>query len=275
MARASSRPPVISFLSDYGLKDEFVGVCHGVIAERCPLARVIDLSHAIPRHDVLAGAVVLRGSLAYMPAGVHLAVVDPGVGTSSRRAVALRAADDRLLVGPDNGLLLPAAESLGGVAEAVDVGDSPERLQPVSRTFHGRDVFAPVAAALAAGAGLADVGAPLAPDGLVRMEMPSATLESGVLRAHALLCDAFGNLTLDASPADLRELSAEPGDRLAVRSGGVEHVARHALAFAEVAAGELLIYEDSRGSVALAVNRGSAAELLGAGRGDELLVRRA
>jgi S-adenosylmethionine hydrolase len=273
MAPASPIPGVIGFLSDYGLKDEFVGVCHGVILARCPGARVIDLTHEIPRHDVRAGAIVLRASLRYIPATVHLAVVDPGVGTDSRRAVALRTAEDRLLVGPDNGLLSLAAESLGGVAEAVDVGDSPERLEPVSSTFHGRDIFAPVAGALAAGAELADVGEPLDPQGLLRLELPSGRLDSGTLIAHVLLCDAFGNLTLDASPAQLASLPPAPGGRLAVRSAAGEHAARRARAYAEVPEGELLLYEDSHGSLALAVNRGSAAELLGAGRGDELLVR--
>jgi S-adenosylmethionine hydrolase len=273
MAPARPIPGVIGFLSDYGLKDEFVGVCHGVILARCPGARVIDLTHEIPRHDVRAGAIVLRGSLGYMPAAVHLAVVDPGVGTGSRRAVAMRTAEGRLLVGPDNGVLFPAAESLGGIAEAVDVGDSPERLEPVSSTFHGRDIFAPVAAALAAGAALADVGVPLDPHGLLHLELPSARLESGTLTAHVLLCDAFGNLTLNASPAQLASLPVAPGGTLAVRSAAGEHAARHARAFADVPEGELLIYEDSHGGLALAVNRGSAATLLGAGRGDELLVR--
>ncbi|HYB24188.1 MAG TPA: SAM-dependent chlorinase/fluorinase, partial [Solirubrobacteraceae bacterium] len=141
--------PVITFLSDYGLLDEFVGVCHGVIARRCPSARVIDLTHAIPRHDVRAGAIVLRSAVPFLPAGVHLAIVDPGVsavGRHARRSVAMRTVEqDRMFVGPDNGLLMPAAERLGGVAEAVDIGLSPERLEPVSRTFHGRDIFAPVA----------------------------------------------------------------------------------------------------------------------------------
>ena len=145
-------PPVITFLSDYGQLDEFVGVCHGVMARRCPSARVIDLTHAIPRHDVRSGAIVLRSALPFLPAGVHLAVVDPGVsaiGRHARRAVAIRTVEqDHVLVGPDNGLLMPAAERLAGVAEAVDIGESPERLRPVSRTFHGRDIFAPVAAAL-------------------------------------------------------------------------------------------------------------------------------
>jgi hypothetical protein len=275
MARARSLQGLVSFLSDYGLKDDFVGTCHGVIAARFPAARVIDLTHEIPRHDVLAGAIVLRGSLHYVPAAVHLAVVDPGVGTDSRRAVALRAAEGSLLVGPDNGLLMPAAEALGGVVQAVDVGDTPERLEPVSRTFHGRDIFAPVAAALAAGAALGDVGEPLDERALVSMEMPSARVEEGTLTTHVLLCDGFGNLTLDASPQQLHGLGAQRGGRLAVHSSGGRHLATHAEAFAEVPAGELLLYTDSRGSLALAVNRGSAAELLGAAPGEELSVRAA
>src|ERR1700689_2132708 len=153
--------PVITFLSDYGPWDEFVGVCHAVIARRCPRAHVIDLGHGVTRHDVRAGALALRAALPFARAGVHLAVVDPGVG-GTRRAVALRTAEGgRLLVGPDNGLLTLAAESFGGVAEAVDVGDSPECLRPISATFHGRDVFAPVAAALADGIPLAELGEPL------------------------------------------------------------------------------------------------------------------
>src|SRR3954454_8111441 len=140
--------PVLTFLTDYGLLDEFVGICHGVIARLAPEVRVIDITHGIPRHDVRAGALVLRGALPYCPPGVHLAVVDPDVG-ARRRAVALRCAeDDRLLVGPDNGLLMPAAAALGGAIEAVDISRSAHRLEPVAATFHGRDVFGPVAAAL-------------------------------------------------------------------------------------------------------------------------------
>src|SRR5579859_4186141 len=154
---AASMAPVITFLSDYGLQDDFVGICHGVIAGICPEARVIDLGHGVRRHDVRGGAIVLAGALPYLPAGVHLAVVDPDVG-ASRRAVALRAADDRLLVGPDNGVLWLAAHASGGVVEAADIVRSPFRLEPVSATFHGRDIFAPVAAHLAAGASLAQAG---------------------------------------------------------------------------------------------------------------------
>src|SRR5689334_25253074 len=162
--------PVITFLSDYGLDDDFVGVCHGVIARIAPEARVIDLSHGVPRHDVRSGALLLRDALPFAPAGVHLAVVDPDVG-ARRRAVALRCDhEDRVLVGPDNGLLVPAAERFGGVVEAVEISHSPWRLEPVSATFHGRDVFAPVAARLAGGAPLASAGEPLEPSEPVALE---------------------------------------------------------------------------------------------------------
>jgi len=274
----SAAPPLITFLSDYGGMDEFVGVCHGVIARRCPSARVIDLTHRIPRHDVRTGASVLAGALPYLPvAAVHLAVVDPGVGAvgpAARRAIALRTArEDRLLVGPDNGLLMPSAEASGGVAEAVDIGRSRERLEPVSRTFHGRDIFAPVAAALAAGAALAAVGEPLPAGSLRGLELPAARITDGALAAHVLRADTFGNLILDARAEQLAELGARTGDALTVEHAGSRHAARYALAFGDVAPGELLLYEDALRTLALAVNRGSAATELGVGPDDEIVLR--
>jgi S-adenosylmethionine hydrolase len=270
-------PNLITFLSDYGHSDEFVGVCHGVIARRCPSARVIDLTHGIPPHDVRAGALVLRAALSYMPAAIHLAVVDPWVGAAgadARRAVAVRTVDeDRVLVGPDNGLLMLAAERVGGVVEAVDIGQSRERLQPVSRTFHGRDIFAPVAAALAAGEELATVGRPLPAGELRRLELPSARMIDGALAAHVLRRDHFGNLILDASPDLLDAAGVRPGGPVTVRHAGTAHSARYGATFADVAAGELVIYQDAERMIALAVNHGSAAELLGAARDDELIVR--
>jgi S-adenosylmethionine hydrolase len=269
--------PTITFLSDYGHADEFVGVCHGAIARRCPSARVIDLTHAIPRHDVRTGALVLRDSLAYMPPGIHLAVVDPevgAVGRHQRRAVALRAAaPEQLLVGPDNGLLMLAAERLGGVVEAIDIGRSPERLEPVSATFHGRDIFAPVAAALADGAPLATVGEPLNVAELRVLELSSARIQAGALIAHVLRADHFGNLTLDASHAQLAAVGALLGDAVSVKIADRVHGARYASTFADVAPGELLLYEDAQQMAALAVNRGSAAEALQVGCDDELLLR--
>jgi S-adenosylmethionine hydrolase len=270
--------PTISFLSDYGHDDEFVGVCHGVIARRCPSACVIDVTHAIPRHDVRAGALALRDAVAYMPAGVHLGVVDPEVGTvgrHARRAVALRAAaPDQLLVGPDNGLLTLAAERLGGVVEGFDIGRSPERLEPVSATFHGRDIFAPVAAALASGVPLAAVGEPLDVEELRTLELPSAHIRDGVLVAHVLRADHFGNLILDATHEQIAAVGILLGGPLSVQiADRAAHRARYASTFADVAPGDLLLYEDAQRMAALAVNRGSAADDLRVGRDAELLIR--
>lgn len=268
----------ISFLSDYGSEDEFVGVCHGVIAGRCPAARVIDLDHAIPRHDVLAGALTLAAAVRFLPAGVVLAVVDPGVG-SERRALALRSVrEERLFVGPDNGLLMAAVDRLGGVAEAVEISSSRERLLPTSNTFHGRDVFAPVAGALAAGETLAAVGVPVPGEGIVRLELPRAHLRDDGLLAHVIHRDTFGNLVLDAAHGQLAGLGrgaatgAGAGPTVSVECDGQRHEALLGASFADAPEGGLLLYEDSWGLLALAVNCGSAAERLGAGRGAELLL---
>lgn len=276
MADGRPLPPVVTFVSDYGHLDEFVGVCHGVIALRCPRARVLDISHAIPRHDVSTGALVLRDAVAFMPPAVHLAVVDPevgAVGAHARRGVAVATADGRsMLVGPDNGLLMAAAERLGGPVEAVDLISSPQRLQPVSSTFHGRDVFSPVAAALASGTPLGAVGEPLALEELRRLELTHAHVAGGELVAHVLRADHFGNLILDASHEQLSEAGLSLGSLLSLRAGAQTHSARYASTFAEVPAGELLLYEDAQRNVALAVNRGSAAQLLAIG-GREIVVR--
>jgi S-adenosylmethionine hydrolase len=261
---------VVTFLSDYGHDDDFVGVCHGVIARLAPDVRVIDVTHGIARHDVRAGAIALCRSLPFMPAGVHLCVVDPGVG-GERRAVALRCAvEDRLLVGPDNGLLMLAAAHFGGVAEAVEIGRSPLRLEPVSDTFHGRDIFAPVAAHLAAGtSSLAEAGNALDPAALVRLDLPRARTTAGAgVTAHALLTDRYGNVMLDATRDDLAAGGLRLGNDVTVNG----RMARHATTFADVPAGGLLLYEDSYGAPSLAVNRGSALDALGLRLDDEILI---
>jgi S-adenosylmethionine hydrolase len=259
---------IITFLSDYGLRDVFVGVCHGVIAGICPDARVIDISHGVQRGDVRAGALMLRKALGYVPVGVHLAVVDPGVG-SERRAVALRTADGRRFVGPDNGLLSLCFEAAGGVAEAVDLGRSAFALEPISATFHGRDIFAPVAARLAAGSSLSDAGEPCDPGGLARLELPRPGVEKGVLVAHAVYLDRFGNVQLDASPA---ALDLRTGQAMAVSVRGEAWPGFYGRTFADVPAGELVVYADSDGALAVAVNQGNAVERLGVSVGDELRI---
>jgi S-adenosylmethionine hydrolase len=265
--------PIITFLSDYGLRDDFVGVCHAVIATICPQARVIDLTHGVPRHDAQAGALILAGALPYLPVGVHLAVVDPDVG-AERRAVALRCADERLLVGPDNGLLTPAAEAAGGIVEAVEIAHSPFRLQPVSATFHGRDIFAPVAAHLAAGAALAEAGAPLDPAALVTLELPEPGRDGEALIAHVLYVDGFGNAQLDIDHEQLAGTGLRMGRPAWVQPTGGEGLhAHYARTFADVARGELLIYEDAYRRLAVAVAHGSAAERLSLTPGTELRIR--
>jgi S-adenosylmethionine hydrolase len=258
----------VTFLSDYGLGDDFVGTCHGVIARITPEARVIDLTHDVPRHDVRTGAVILRRALPFCPAGVHLAVVDPGVG-GTRRAVAVRVAEeDRVLVGPDNGLLWPAAERFGGVVEAVDVARSPHRLEPVSATFHGRDLFAPVAAKLAGGAPLAAAGEPIDPDELVKLRLPAPHIDAERVFAHVVSADGYGNVTLD--------VTHEEGTGAGLRLGASVLIngtpATYARTFEEVGPGELMLYEDAYRTLALAVNRGSAKDFLDLALDDEVRI---
>jgi S-adenosylmethionine hydrolase len=269
----SSEWPLITFLSDYGLQDDFVGVCHGVMAMLCPRARVIDITHGIPRQDVRAGAIVLAASLPFTPRGVHLAVVDPDVG-AQRRAVALRLADGRILVGPDNGLLWPAAERAGGITEAVDIAHSDFRLEPVSATFHGRDIFAPVTARLADGAVLAEAGGPLDPAELVRLEFSQARLEDGWLVAHTLYVDRFGNVQLDAGHDDLEQAGLKLGRPVQIRDAAGElHTCAFARTFADVEPGQLLLYEDAYRRLAMAVSHGDAARRLSAKINDELRIQ--
>jgi hypothetical protein len=264
--------PVITFLSDYGLEDDFVGICHGVIAMLCPDARVIDITHGVGRHNIQAGALILRGALPYMPQGVHLAVVDPDVG-AERRAVVLRLADDRLLVGPDNGLLWPAADSCGGVVEAVDIARSAFRLEPVSATFHGRDIFAPVAARLAGGAPLGEAGEPYDPANLVRLELPRPRREEEALIAHTVYVDRFGNVQLDVRHEDLADSGLKLGQRLKLEApSGESSSAQFARTFADVNPGELLVYEDADRALAVAIAHGNAALHLGLTVDDELRI---
>jgi S-adenosylmethionine hydrolase len=258
----------VTFLSDYGLDDDFVGVCHAVIARIAPQARVIDLTHGVPRHDVRTGALTLARALPYAPAGVHLAVVDPEVG-AERRAVAIRCADeDRILVGPDNGVLMLAAAAFGGAVEAVDVGRSPHRLEPLAATFHGRDIFAPVAAHLAAGDPLAGAGDPLGVEELTPLPLPRATLAENRVEAHALAIDGFGNVQLDVGHDELAGSGLKLGRPVLIQG----EPAQYASTFADVAPGALLLYEDAYRSLAVAVNRGSAAERLGLALDDPVLL---
>jgi S-adenosyl-L-methionine hydrolase (adenosine-forming) len=253
---------IVTLLTDYGRDDDFVGVCHGVIRSIHPEAHIVDITHGIRRYAVRQGALVLRNTLPFMPAGVHVAVVDPQVGTE-RRALALRTADGRTLVGPDNGLLSLAWGRCGGIEQAVDITRSPHRLEPVSATFHGRDIFAPVAAHLAAGAPLADAGDPLDPATLATVELPEPRFEDGVLVAHALVFDRFGNVGLNVVHEELAGTGVRLGATVELETGGERYLAKYAQTFANVTAGELLVYEDAYRTLAVAINRGDAASTLG------------
>ncbi|WP_091085419.1 S-adenosyl-L-methionine hydrolase [Micromonospora nigra] len=250
----------ISLTTDYGLTDGFVAACHGVIARLAPAARVLDVTHLVPPGDVRRGAAVLAQTVPYLPVGVHVAVVDPGVGTA-RRGIAL-ATPNGLLVGPDNGLLPDAAQVLGGITAAVEL-TNPAWLAPrVSATFHGRDVFAPVAARLALGAPLDDAGPAVAPATLVRLPAPVVRPEPGGFTAEVLTVDHFGNVQLAAPAALLDPLptAVTVAGRTAVRGR----------TFGDADPGGLVVHADSAGLVAVAVNGGRAADLLAVAAGDVL-----
>jgi len=254
---------IVSLLTDYGYEDEFVGVCHAVIRGIAPDVPIVDLTHGVTRYGVREGAIVLRNSLPYVPAGVHVAIVDPQVGTE-RRGVAIRTGDGRTLVGPDNGLLSLAWERCGGVVEAVDISRSPHRLEPVSATFHGRDIFAPVGAALAAGAELAEAGQHVDPDELQVLRLPRPDVRDGEVVAHVVLVDRFGNASLNVTHADLAGSGLTLGKpvEIEVGDGGKRFLAVFAHTFADVRPNDVILYEDSYRSLAIAVNRGNAATTL-------------
>lgn len=262
MGAVKVRYPWISLTTDYGTEDGFVASCVGVIAGVAPDARLIHVTHAIPRADVRRGAHVLAQTVPYLPAAAHLAVVDPGVGTD-RRGVAV-VAGEGVLVGPDNGLLLPAADALGGVVAAYQLAEPAFWLAAVSPTFHGRDIFAPVAAHLAAGADPAAVGPPIDTAGLVRLPAPQVEAVPGRLSAEVLGVDHFGNVQLAATADDLVSAGLVAGARVRVGSGEREAVATVGSTFADAPAAGAVVIVDSAGYVAVAVNRGSAAEHLGA-----------
>jgi S-adenosylmethionine hydrolase len=262
---------VITFLSDFGLEDDFVGTCHGVIKRIAPEADVIDITHGIEPQSILQGALVLANTLPYMPEGVHLAVVDPDVGTP-RRALALRT-DGRLLIGPDNGLLVHAAEQLGGVNAAFEITNPRYALDPVSATFHGRDVFSPAAAHLSLGLDPAELGNALDVGTLVRLEIPRPEMGERRIRATCLYVDRFGNIQLNLNAAQLEELGIVPGGQVEVDVAMERFYALAARTFADARVGDIVLYEDAYQNIALAISRGNAAQTFGIRAGMEVRLR--
>jgi S-adenosyl-L-methionine hydrolase (adenosine-forming) len=248
----------ISLCTDYGYADGFVAACRGIIAGIAPGARVLDITHAIGRGDVRHGSVVLADTLPWLPPAVHVAVVDPGVGTA-RRGVAL-VSGDALLVGPDNGLLILAAEVLGGVRAAYELVEPAYQLPAVSATFHGRDVFAPAAAHLARGVPPDALGPAVDLASLVALPVPVCEVDGDRIRAEVLAVDHFGNVALAAGPAELGAVGLQTGVAAILRwpPTGIAAVLV-GTTFGDVAPGELVLLVDSAGRLAMACRDGSAA----------------
>jgi S-adenosylmethionine hydrolase len=240
-----------------------------VIKRIAPEAEVIDITHGIAPQHVLQGALVLANTLPYMPVGIHVAVVDPGVG-GDRKPVALRGSDGRLYVGPDNGLLLPAADRLGGVDMAVEIADERYMLTPISRTFHGRDIFSPTAAHLAAGVDVAELGPALEPGTLTSLEVPAPQVGSSRIRATALYVDRFGNIQLNLTSEQLEQIGIVPGTKVEVEVRFERYFAVAARTFADVRPGDIVLYEDAYRNIALAINQGDAARMFSARVGEEV-----
>ncbi len=252
-------PLPISFLSDFGRTDEFVGVVHGVIARIAPEVRVIDVGHDFPRGNVRSGAMALLRSVQYMPQGVMLAVVDPGVGTP-RNPIAART-EWGVFIGPDNGLLAPAVAMVGGADKIVAL-DNPELLLPASGvTFDGRDRFAPAAAVIASGqAAFEDLGSDVPADSVTPLMMPLVEHDEHAVRGEVLWVDHFGNSQSNISPDDMQMVGLTPGDDIIMRIGAIEHQLTWVKAYGDVVEGEGLLHVDSYGQMAVAVRGGRSDE---------------
>ena len=250
----------LTFLTDYGLEDGFVAACHGVSSRIAPNARIIDITHLVPPGDIRRGAAVLAQTVPYFPPAVHVAVVDPGVGTQ-RRAIAV-AAGGSIFVGPDNGLLSWAVDAAGGASAAVSLTNRTFWLDAVTPTFHGRDIFMPVASHLAAGAPLAEAGDEADPASLVALPRPVSRVRDGAADAEVVTVDRFGNAQLSLTGQEAARAGMPPGVAVALEFGGQRLTVPFRTTFGDVAPGELVCYTDSAGFVSVAVNGGDAARRL-------------
>ncbi len=256
----------ISFLSDFGLDDEFVGVVHGVLGRLAPASRVIDVTHGVARGDVRAGSLALLRAVQYLPQGVVLGVVDPGVGTD-RLPIAIET-EFGFFVGPDNGLLSPAVAVVGGASRAVVIDNPEVRIPSRGATFDGRDVFAPAAALLASGgAKFEDLGSPIDPAVLTPQLLPLPEVSEGSVSGEAWWVDRFGNVETNVSPEDLAAAGIAEGDRVVVTVGSQSREAPWVRAYGDVDEGLPLLHVDSYGMIALAVRSGRADQFFGLGEG--------
>jgi S-adenosyl-L-methionine hydrolase (adenosine-forming) len=260
----------LSFLTDYGLEDGFVAACHGVAARIAPHASIIDVTHLVPPGDVRRGAAVLAQTVPFLPPAVHVAVVDPGVGTA-RRGVAV-AAGDSVFVGPDNGLLSWAVAASGGAARAVNLTNRELWLADVAATFHGRDIFMPVAAHLAADADLASAGTEIDVRELVTLPAPERLIRDSTAEGEVVTVDRFGNVQLAITAADAAQIGVAPGGTVLVECAQLRLAVPYRDMFGAVPPGELVAFTDSAGLVGLAVNGGNAAQRLGLAPGARVLL---
>lgn len=263
----------ITLMTDFGNRDDSAGCCRGVIVGRAPDARLVDITHEIPPFDVRRGALTWINVLPYMPVGIHVGVVDPGVGTA-RRPIAVRTRRGDVLVGPDNGLLPAAAAALGGVSDAVELADERFMLQPRSNTFHGRDIFAPMAAALATGTPLGDLGPALDPATLITLDLPRPRWDGEALHCAVVYVDNFGNLRLNAGEDVVSRWGLHEGDMLGVTLGGHRLSVPFARSFGMVPEGAAALIVDAYWHLMLAINRGHAAATYGVGIDAPVVLRR-
>ena len=253
-------PWCLTFLTDFGLEDGFVAACHGVAARIAPDVRIIDITHLVPPGDVRRGAAVLAQTVTAMPPAVHVAVVDPGVGTS-RRAIGLLAGDG-VLIGPDNGLLSWAGGALGGIDAAFVLSNEKLWNHPVSPTFHGRDIFTPVAAHLLTGRTLAEAGTQIDVAGLVTLSAPTNRMLDGEAEGEVLSIDRFGNVQLSIPSVAAAELGVIVGSFMTIRCNRREIVVPYLTTFGSATPGALIAFTDSAGLISLAVRNGNASEKL-------------
>ena len=269
--------PIITFLTDFGLNGA-TAACRGVMLSICRDAQIIDVGHDIRKFAIRDGAFLLRFALPYVPVGVHVGVVDPGVGTA-RRPVAILSGRGDVLIGPDNGLLPPAADAIGGVVDARQLANRSLWLPVTTSTFHGRDIFSPVAAHLAAGDVEFDAVGPQIPvDSLVRLPEPRAAVSEGAIATVVTYVDSFGNIRLAGGPDDLEAAFGGLDDGaglVAEFDGGPRERTQYGTTFGTVPVGASIVYVDSLGNLAMADNQGSLALRLGIGPDRPLRITRA
>jgi hypothetical protein len=263
----------VTFTSDYGHEDVFVGVCKGVIAQRAPHARVLDVCHLVPQQDVERGATLLAAAIPYLPVAIHLALVDPMDGTGSR-GVVVETGDGSLLVGPDNGVLSLAWPERGDITRAFEATNAALWRDAVHRTFRGRDVFAPLAGQLAQGTKPEEVGPEVDPSGLVRLSLREVVVDDDHVHAEVRGVDHFGNVSLNAARSDLEAAGISFGDTVELRCNGRSLSVLFTPTYGDVARGRLALCEDSFRSIMLSVNGGHASRRLEVSRGEPVVVAR-